>query len=89
MMKDAAELLSQAVEAAESPRETGIVKYFNNAKGYSFIKRRNGKPDVFVHHTEILGKENYKTLLVDQPVEFSVDDSAPKGPTALRVKVLG
>ena len=84
-MKDAAELLSQAVEPQ---LEQGIVKWFSTEKGYGFIKRRDGS-DVFVHFSEILGEEKYKSLIPDQPVEFSIDESSPKGPKALRVKVAG
>jgi CspA family cold shock protein len=38
----------------------GLVKWFNNGKGYAFIERDDG-PDVFVHYTGIVG-EGYKTL---------------------------
>lgn len=31
-----------------SDRETGTVKWFNDAKGFGFISRENGE-DVFVH----------------------------------------
>jgi len=51
-------------------RETGKVKWFNDSKGYGFISRENG-PDVFVHHTAIVG-EGFKTLAEDQEVEFEV-----------------
>jgi CspA family cold shock protein len=51
-------------------KETGKVKWFNDAKGYGFISRENG-PDVFVHHTAIIG-EGFKTLAEDQEVEFEV-----------------
>jgi CspA family cold shock protein len=51
-------------------KETGKVKWFNEAKGYGFISRENG-PDVFVHHTAIVG-DGFRTLAEDQEVEFEV-----------------
>ena len=51
-------------------KETGTVKWFNDAKGYVFITRENG-PDVFVHHSAILG-EGFKSLAEEQEVEFEV-----------------
>jgi CspA family cold shock protein len=51
-------------------KETGTVKWFNDAKGYGFITRETG-PDVFVHHSAILG-EGFKSLAEDQEVEFEV-----------------
>jgi len=51
-------------------RETGTVKWFNNAKGYGFIKREQGE-DVFVHFRAIRG-DGYRTLNEGQRVEFSV-----------------
>ena len=65
-----------------SDRETGTVKWFNNAKGYGFIARENGE-DVFVHHTAILG-EGYKSLDEGQRVEFTVEQG-PKGLQAASV----
>lgn len=38
----------------------GIVKWFNNAKGYGFVGREGG-PDVFMHYSSIQ-VEGYKTL---------------------------
>jgi CspA family cold shock protein len=52
--------------------ETGTVKWFNEAKGYGFIKRENG-PDAFVHYSEIK-KSGFKTLQEGQQVSFSVVD---------------
>ncbi len=51
-------------------RETGTVKWFDNAKGYGFIQRNQGD-DVFVHFRQIRG-EGYRTLQEGQPVQFNV-----------------
>ena len=59
--------------------EQGVVKWFNNAKGYGFIQRSSG-PDVFVHHTAIQ-EEGYKSLNEGQADVFTVSDG-PKGPQA-------
>src|SRR5690606_29570575 len=51
-------------------RETGTVKWFNDAKGYGFIQRGSGA-DVFVHYQAIRG-EGHRSLAEGQQVEFSV-----------------
>ena len=51
-------------------REQGTVQWFNDAKGYGFIKRKDGT-DVFVHFTAIQGN-GFKTLKEGQEVEFTV-----------------
>ncbi len=55
-------------------RETGTVKWFDNAKGWGFITRASGD-DVFVHYTSVRG-EGYKTLEDGQQVEFEVVQGA-------------
>ena len=52
-------------------RETGTVKWFNDAKGFGFINRGNGKEDVFVHFRAIQG-QGFKSLKEGQTVSFKV-----------------
>jgi CspA family cold shock protein len=66
-------------------RETGTVKWFNDAKGYGFIQRENGS-DVFVHHSAIRA-EGFRSLSEGQRVEFEVVQGA-KGPAAEAVTPL-
>ena len=47
----------------------GVVKWFNNAKGYGFITPDNGGNDVFVHYSSIQG-EGHRSLSEGQRVEF-------------------
>jgi CspA family cold shock protein len=51
-------------------KETGRVKWFNDAKGFGFISRENG-PDVFVHHSSIQSK-GFRSLAENDEVEFEV-----------------
>ena len=60
-------------------RETGTVKWFNDAKGFGFIQRESGD-DVFVHHSSIRS-EGFRSLGEGQKVEFSVVQGQ-KGPPA-------
>ncbi|GHE44032.1 cold-shock protein [Vulcaniibacterium thermophilum] len=53
-----------------SNRETGTVKWFNDAKGFGFISRESGD-DVFVHFRSIQGS-GFKTLKEGQKVTFVV-----------------
>lgn len=53
-----------------SERETGVVKWFNDSKGFGFIQREGGE-DIFVHFRAIRG-EGFRTLRDGQKVEFTV-----------------
>ena len=66
-------------------KETGTVKWFNDAKGYGFISRDAGE-DVFVHHSAI-ESQGFRSLHENQRVEFTVEQG-PKGPRAANVKPL-
>ena len=67
-------------------RETGTVKWFDNAKGFGFIVRESGD-DVFVHFSSIRG-EGYRSLEEGQQVEFEIVQGQ-KGPQAQDVVALG
>ena len=66
-------------------RESGVVKWFNNTKGYGFITRDEGE-DIFVHYTSIEGK-GYRSLQEGQRVEFHINNGE-KGPQAQNVKIV-
>ena len=60
----------------------GVVRWFNNAKGYGFLGR-DGGADVFVHYSSIQ-KEGCKTLKEGDPVSFDVVEGK-QGPQADQV----
>jgi CspA family cold shock protein len=62
----------------------GVVKWFNDSKGYGFISVDGESKDVFVHHTAIQG-EGHKTLSEGQRVEFDIVPGQ-KGPAAENVR---
>jgi CspA family cold shock protein len=61
----------------------GIVKWFNDRKGYGFISQEDGN-DVFVHFSSIEAT-GYKTLSEGDNVEFEIEES-DRGPEAKNVK---
>jgi len=62
---------------------TGIVKWFNNTKGFGFIEPAEGDEDIFVHYSVIMG-DGFKKLTAGQTVEFEIEPG-PKGLTAANV----
>src|SRR5438874_6821429 len=64
---------------------TGTVKWFNDAKGFGFIKQEGGE-DVFCHHTAIQA-DGFRSLTEGQTVEFDVK-RGPKGLQAENVRVV-
>ncbi len=63
---------------------SGIVKWFNERKGYGFIEQDDG-PDVFVHFSGI-NSSGFKTLNEGDRVDFDIEDGQ-KGPAAVNVAV--
>ena len=66
-------------------QQTGVVKFFNETKGFGFIKPDNGGSDVFVHVTALNG---FQALANDQRVSFDIEDGR-RGPQAVNLEVDG
>ncbi len=60
----------------------GTVKWFNETKGFGFIKSDDGA-EVFVHFSAIMS-DGFKTLAEGDAVSFEVEQG-PKGPRAINV----
>jgi CspA family cold shock protein len=65
---------------------TGVVKWFNEAKGFGFITPTDGSKDLFAHFSEIVGG-GFKTLAEGQNVSFTATQGA-KGPQASQIQVI-
>jgi len=64
----------------------GTVKFFNDEKGYGFISRSDGEPDIFVHFSNIEGTGR-RTLVAGQEVEFELGQGR-KGTEANNVRAI-
>jgi len=62
----------------------GIVKWFNDEKGYGFITPDDGSKDLFVHYSNITG-DGFKSLSEGQKVTFEAAEGR-KGPEATDVR---
>jgi CspA family cold shock protein len=65
---------------------SGVVKWFNDAKGFGFITQDGGGEDVFCHHTAIVA-DGFRSLQEGQKVEFEVKQG-PKGLQAANVRAV-
>lgn len=75
-------------EANMSERKTGLVKWFDERKGYGFITPDGGGEDIFVHKTGILDvRPGFQSLTEGDKVEFETEQG-PKGLNAVNVKIL-
>ena len=62
--------------------KTGTVKFFNEEKGFGFIKPDDGGRDIFVHKNGLID-----SIKEDDNVEFEVEEGK-KGPNAVNVRVV-
>ena len=65
--------------------KTGVMKWFNNTKGYGFLTDEEGN-EIFVHYSAILS-DGYKSLKEGERVSFEVTEGK-KGLQAINVKKL-
>ena len=69
-------------QSAAAPATVGVVKWFNDQKGFGFLCDDEGR-DVFVHYAVIDG-QGFKTLAEGESVRYDFVDG-PKGRRATRV----
>jgi CspA family cold shock protein len=67
--------------------QTGVVKWFDDGKGYGFITPEGGGKDLFAHHSEIRNNGGFRSLQENQRVEFEVKQGQ-KGLQAANIRVL-
>ena len=66
---------------------TGTVKFFNEVRGYGFIKPDDGGSDVFVHITAV-ERAGLKDLTAGQRITFDIEpDKKGKGPKAVKLVI--
>jgi cold shock protein len=64
----------------------GTVVFFDEKKGFGFLRPEDGGKDIFVHFSAIL-MDGFKTLQAEQVVEYTVGDRDGR-PIAVDVRVL-
>lgn len=66
--------------------QTGTVKWFNDSKGFGFIKPDAGGEDLFAHFGDIQSN-GFKSLSENQRVSFE-RGTGPKGPKAINISII-
>jgi cold shock protein len=79
--------IKEGTESEEGSMPVGVVKWFNDQRGYGFITPDEGERDVFVHSSGVQGT-GQGSLREGQRVEFEVIQGE-KGPQASNVRPVG
>jgi len=75
-------IISKLINNKVNTMKEGTVKFFNEAKGFGFIKMNDSDKDVFVHSTNLLDN-----IREDDRVQFEIEEGQ-RGPSAVRVSLL-
>ena len=68
--------------------QKGIVKFFNDSKGFGFIIDEESKKEIFVYRSDIhKNKKGLRTLINDQQVEYEIEEGN-RGLKAINVNPL-
>jgi cold shock protein len=67
--------------------QMGVVKWFDDGKGYGFITPEGGGKDLFAHHSEIRNEGGFRSLQENQRVQFEVKQGQ-KGLQAANIRVV-
>jgi len=67
---------------------TGEIVWFNDKRGYGFCKPDDGSKDMFVHYTNIVSDEKFKTLVAGQKISYILGQNK-NGPQAEQIRVIG
>lgn len=74
---------TNAPDSQGNPTATGVVKWFNDAKGFGFVTPDDGSEDLFAHFSSIQ-MNGFKTLKEGQRVNFEIT-KGPKGNQAINI----
>jgi CspA family cold shock protein len=66
---------------------TGSVVWFNDKRGFGFLKPDNGSKDMFVHYTNIDSDAKFKTLVAGQRVSYVLGQNK-NGPQAEQIRII-
>lgn len=72
----------------ETERSVGVVKFYNDDKGFGFCQREDGASDVFVHANELRRCGITPPIKKGDRLEFVAEAVPGKGPKAVSIKLL-